>query len=298
MPIATQPLPQAQQPGPATGAAPRPALRDLLKDINIPPRPSSLVDLRQELGHDEPRIDRLVAIVNADVAMSAALLKLANSPWLGVGRRIGHIKEAFHLLGFKRCEHILTEIALRRALPTDGPALFRFWDVSSKRSQAMGMLALRVGLDADTAQTMGLFADVGIPLLAQRFAQPSYIETLVQANRSEEPFTQIEQARHDTDHTAIGSLLSRSWGLPADVVTAVKLHHDYDYLRESQPGTVHELIALCLVCEHIIQRFQGLNVHAEWGKGGELSMKTLSISQADVDNWSDELHERFAGEDH
>jgi hypothetical protein len=59
---------------------------------------------------------------------------------------------------------------------------------------------------------------------------------------------------------------------------------------------VHELIALCLVSEHIIQRFQGLNMHAEWGKGGALSMKTLAISPADVDNWADELHERFAGE--
>ena len=56
----------------------------LLKDINIPPRPSSLVDLQQELEREEPRIDRLVNIVNSDVAMSAALLKLVNSPWLGL----------------------------------------------------------------------------------------------------------------------------------------------------------------------------------------------------------------------
>lgn len=272
------------------------ALRDMLKDVTIPPRPSSLVDLKQELEKAEPRVDRLVAIVNSDVAMSAALLKLANSPWLGMTRRIGNVTEAFNIIGFKRCEHILTEIALRKVLPTEGPSLFRFWDVSSKRSQAMGLLARRVNLEAETAQTMGLFADVGIPLLAQRFTQPSYIETLVIANRSEEPFTQIEQSRHQADHTGIGALLARNWGLPADVVQAVRLHHDYDYLKERQPGIVHELIALCLVAEHIIQRFQGLNRHAEWDKGGELAMHTLAISATDVDNWADELHERFAGD--
>jgi HD-like signal output (HDOD) protein len=276
--------------------AKEPNLKDLLKDINIPPRPSSLVDLQTELERDEPRTDRLIAIVNADVAMSAALLKLVNSPWLSLSRRVSTVSEAFNILGFKRCEHILTEIALRKVLPANGPALYRFWDVSSKRSQAMGVLARRVGLPTDTAQTMGLFADVGIPLLAQRFSEPSYIDTLEHANRSERPFTNVEQDRHGTDHTVIGSLLARSWGLTPDVANAVKLHHDYDYLQESSPGPVHELIALCLVAEHIIQRFQGLNTHAEWAKGGEYARKTLSVSQGDVDNWADELHDRFAAE--
>lgn len=273
-----------------------PDLRDLLKDINIPPRPSALVDLKLELERDEPRMHRLVDIVNSDVAMSAALLKLANSPWVGLRRRVSNVSDAFHLLGFKRCEHLLIEIALRKVLPTDGPALFRFWDVSSRRSLAMGLLAERVGLPSETAQTMGLFADVGIPLLAQRFAQPSYIDTLDHANRSERPFTNVEQERHGTDHTVIGSLLAKSWGLTPEVAQAVRLHHDYDYLQETRTGPVQELIALCLVTEHIIQRFQGLNTHAEWSKGGECSRKTLSLSQDDIDNWSDDLHERFAAE--
>lgn len=273
-----------------------PDLGAWLKDIGIPPRPSSLVDLQQELERDEPRMERLIAIVSADVAMSAALLKLANSPWIGLSRRVGSVSEAFAILGYQRCEHVLTEIALRKVLPTSGPALYRFWDVSSKRSQAMGLLAHRIGLAPQTAQTMGLFADVGIPLLARHFAQPSYIDTLDQANRSEHPHTQVEQGRHGTDHTVIGSLLAKTWGLAPEVANAVRLHHDYDYLEEGHPGEVHELIALCLVAEHIIQRFQGMSLHAEWAKGGVQALKTLSVSQADVDNWADELHDRFTAE--
>lgn len=289
MPITTE-----VRPGAACGA--EPDLKALLRDINIPPRPSSLVDLQHELERDEPRADKLASIVHSDVAMSAALLKLVNSPWLALSRRISTVPEAFTILGFQRCKHILTEIALRKVLPANGPALYRFWDVSSKRSQAMGLLARRVGLHADTAQTMGLFADVGIPLLAQRFTEPSYVDTLDHANHSERAFTQVEQDRHGTDHTVIGALLARSWGLQADVANAVRLHHDYDYLEEGNPGAVHELIALCLVVEHIIQRFQGLQAHAEWIKGGPRALRTLCVSQDDVDNWADELHERFASE--
>ncbi len=281
---------------PTLPKAAAPSLQDLLKDVGIPPRPSALVDLQQELQREAPRIDKLEAIVNADVAMSAALLKVVNSPWLGLSRRVGTVSEAFGILGLKRCEHILTEIALRKVLPTSGPALYRFWDVSSKRSQAMGLLADRVGIEPTTAQTMGLFADVGIPLLAQRFAQPSYIDTLSEANQSERSFTHIEQDRHGTDHTVIGSLLARTWGLSLHVAQAVRAHHDYDILNTRRTSIVEELVALCLVAEHIIQRFQGLNLHVEWLKGGESSMHTLALSQTDVDNWADELHDRFTAE--
>lgn len=61
--------------------------------------------------------------------ITAALssLKLANSPWLDMSRRIGNVTDAFSILGFKRSEHILTEIALRRRqaaprLPAGEPA--------------------------------------------------------------------------------------------------------------------------------------------------------------------------------
>ncbi|MDO9234995.1 MAG: HDOD domain-containing protein [Aquabacterium sp.] len=273
-----------------------PELKDLLKDISIPPRPSSLVDLQRELERDDPRIDKLEGIVNSDVAMSAALLKIANSPWVGLSRSVNTVSESFSILGFKRCQHVLTEIALRKVLPTKGPTLYRFWDVSSKRSQAMGLLASRVGMDSASAQTMGLFADVGIPLLAQRFELPSYIDTLGEAAQSELAFTQVEQDRHGTDHTVIGSLLAKAWGLSADVAQAVRAHHDYDIGHTRHSHFVQELVALCLVADHIIQRFQGLKSHIEWLKGGAMAMNVLAISQTDVDNWADELHDRFATE--
>jgi HD-like signal output (HDOD) protein len=53
---------------------------------------------------------------------------------------------------------------------TEGPQLTRFWDVSGKRSLAMRSLARELGgVDVGIAQSFGLFCDVGIALLMQRF---------------------------------------------------------------------------------------------------------------------------------
>lgn len=279
----------------ASASMDAPEVVSLIKELSIPPCPAALADVQRELKQDEPRMHILAHSVRSDVAMSGALLKVANSPLMGLSRKAESIEQAFMLLGAARCEQLLTQIALKNALPGDGPALWRFWDVSAKRSHAMWSLAPRVGLNPALSHTVGLFADVGIPLLVVRFKDPSYLETLAEANRSDACFTDIEQERHRTDHAIVGAILARAWGMSQAATLAIRLHHDYDILNESSAAAqeVADLIALCLVVEHIIQRFQGLNQHNEWAKGGESAMRVLAISQADVDSWTDEICDLF-----
>jgi HD-like signal output (HDOD) protein len=73
----------------------------------------------------------------------------------------------------------------------------------------MAHLASRMRIcSANIAHTFGLFCDIGIPLLLERF--PDYQETLVLAgNDVNEKFTAIEQKRHSTSHTSIGALMAR-----------------------------------------------------------------------------------------
>src|SRR5438105_3864640 len=56
----------------------------LIKSIRIPPRPSLLTDLQQELSASEPDPRKIAKIIASDVGMSGALLKLANSSFFGL----------------------------------------------------------------------------------------------------------------------------------------------------------------------------------------------------------------------
>ena len=274
------------------------ALHALVKDIGIPPRPSLLVDLQDELKRDEPRMRRMADIVGSDVAMSGALLKAANSPLLGLSRRAETVEHAFMLLGFAQCQAIFTELVLRKALPADGPTLTRFWDVSAKRARAMSWLARSKRIVSPAlAHTYGLFMDVGIPVLARRWPGPAdtaYLATLARANESEAlPFTRVEQDAHGTDHTLVGALTARTWGVSQTAVLAVRLHHEYNAWTGPLPPEVSELLCLGLVSDHIIQRFQGLNRHTEWVKGGAIAMDKLNLDAALLDDWADEVHQVF-----
>jgi HD-like signal output (HDOD) protein len=150
------------------------------------------------------------------------------------------------------------------------------------------------GVDLDVAQSFGLFCDVGIPLLMQRFSD--YGKTLKACN--DEPvksFTEIEQAHHNTAHAVIGGIMARSWGMSPTLCMAIRLHHDYSIFQDPKvPNAVMRLIAMSLVAETAIQRFAGMNSSTEWNKGGDYAASTLVLNDQDVEDWIDGLLEDFA----
>ncbi|MET0382629.1 MAG: HDOD domain-containing protein [Burkholderiaceae bacterium] len=272
------------------------ALQSLVRDIGIPARPQMLVDLQTELELDDPSLRAVSDIVGSDVALSAALLKTANSPLMGLSRRAETVEQAFQLLGFAQCQALLTEVVLRKLLPADGPGMVRFWDVSAKRARAMTFLArTRHVVPPALAHTYGLFAEVGIAILLQRFpARGGYLATLDKTNAHEGSITALEQSIHGVDHALVGALTARTWGVSQTTVLATRLHHEYPSWMGPMPPQVRELIALGLVCETIIQRYQDMNRHIEWRKGGDTAMAALGIDESELESWCEDVHDQFA----
>ncbi len=75
---------------------------------------------------------------------------------------------------------------------------------------------------------------------------------------------------------------------------AILLHHDYDVLNDSgTEESVKSLIALALLAEYGIQKYQGQEFSCEWEKGGDAACEFLGLSADDVEDCFEELHELF-----
>jgi hypothetical protein len=59
---------------------------------------------------------------------------------------------------------------------------------------------------------------------------------------------------------------------------------------------VRSLVALSLLAESAIQQYQGLGASLEWDKGGARACRYLGLTQEDIDELLDELHDCFHGE--
>jgi HD-like signal output (HDOD) protein len=270
----------------------------LVKSIRIPPRPSLLADLQRELAAPTPSLHAIARIVASDVGMSGALLKLANSPLYGGRRKAASIEQAILFLGISQVASLMTGLLAREAIPATSPALAGFWDLSNRRAQSMVFLARRVRIGApDIVHTFGLFCDTGVPLLMERFAD--YSATFARAAADPlRPLTALELEQHDTSHAAIGSLLARNWGLSADVAWAILHHHDYAVLDDAATSdAVRSLVALSLLAERALARYQGHAESLEWNKGGARAGAYLGLQEEEMLELLDELNDAFHEQD-
>lgn len=267
-----------------------------LKDIVIQPCPALLSDLRVEVNREDPEPATIARIASRDVAMAAALIKVANSPIYARSRPAATVAEAVALLGISQTVSILTGFLLRETIQVKSPLLEHFWETSTRRAYAMGYIARQMyGVNADIAHTCGLFCNVGIPVMLQGIK--GYEATLSHAlAQTEKTVTEVENEAHRTDHAVVGAIVAKTWRLSPDVAHAVRLHHDFTVLKDHNiPGKVRTLVAMALLAEHLVALHEGVQQHREWDLHGAECLAHLHVSEEEIEHWQDALHEQFTG---
>lgn len=266
-----------------------------LQHIVIPPCPELLTRLQKAMAEAEPDLNEVARIATSDVAMSATLLRAANSPaYSAGGAAVQTIGQAMNRLGLQHTASVMTAFLARGALRVSAPQLQRFWERSTKRALAMAHLAERLpGMSPDLAHTYGLFCHVGMPVMAQSIK--GYLGTMVEASaRIDRSYVQTENANHRTDHAVVGALVTRLWRLAPAVTAAIRLHHDLDALSERRADPeVNTLVSVGLLAEWLMRRHEALDDDADWHRHGATAMTWLQVSEDDLNTWFDELQEAF-----
>lgn len=256
-----------------------------VRNIGIPPRPAILEQINREIANSEPDFAHLAALIGSDVALSASLIKVANSPYYGFSKKVRSVQEALLVLGLKVAVRTIAGLSLQ-AVFKRAPSFERFWDASACAARVSGWLVQQLprgqGVRAEDAYTFGLFRDCGIPVLMMPF--PEYRGILQQANEEESrSFTDVEDAALSINHAIVGAELAENWLLPEDIHEAIRYHHALSALQPNPtPGispAAQRLIALAQLAEYLIQ--QNTDQHhshtREWPKLGAACLALLGL---------------------
>ncbi len=250
-----------------------------VKGIAIPPQPKLLTEINAELQRSQPDVNKVAERIARDVGLSAAVLKVINSPFFGLRSKVSSIPNAVHLLGMNNAKCIVTGLMLKTAMGgSEALMLERFWDASEKNAKISTYLAsILPKVPRDETYTFGLFRECGIPLLMQRF--PDYKETLKIAGGVEEPMTLIEDQRHGTNHAVVGFMVGKSWGLSEIICGAILQHHDYDFVSETGTADpmVRTLVSINFLAEYLNDEVLRLRDNAAWRAVGGAVLDHLGI---------------------
>ncbi len=268
--------------------------RGPVRDIVIPPCPELLRQLQAATAHGDPDPAELERIASSDVAMAAALIRQANSPFYGLKQPVQTVGQALTVLGQRPAVQLLTGFLTRQALHIHSPVLTHFWESSTRRALACEHIGLQLyDMDPGLAYSFGLFCHVGLPVLLRGVR--GYASTIAEAlARKDRTFTETENANHRTDHAVVGAIVARTWRLPAPVAVAIRLHHDFTCLADTRySDTVRHLVAMGLIADHLVQQHEGMPPSRDWQTHGAACLAHLQVAEAEVDLWIDALHPVF-----
>ena len=170
----------------------------------------------------------LAAVIATDTALTAKILRLANSAHYGFPRRIKTVRDSVVLIGFRAVRATAIAAAVIDLFP-EGNGRFNidlFWGHSVACALVAETLAKETGhAKPDEAFTAGILHDIGRLILnqyqAERFAQ-----TLFVAINQQQSLETVERAQFGFDHTQVGAGLAERWSLPKSLCAAISNHHN------------------------------------------------------------------------
>jgi putative nucleotidyltransferase with HDIG domain len=152
----------------------------------------------------------VLRVVMADPALSAAVLRAANSAHLGYSGRVGGIRQATVMLG----SSLVSSLAASRVadlLFDTSPREYPDWYWLHSVTVACGaaVVARHLGESVDEAFTAGILHDIGWLLAASNVGPGESTSRIATA----------------VEHSDQGADLLRRWNLPDRIVAAVRTHH-------------------------------------------------------------------------
>jgi len=169
--------------------------------------------------------------------MTAKLLQLVNSAFFGLTHRVTNVQRAVAYLGMGTVRNVLAAVEMMRALPAATPDMAVIVEQLQAHSIAVGELSrnlLRHRRQAHDAFAAGIMHDIG--LLAAVSCMPAKYELLRLEVGGGTPLIECEAEILGAPHASIGAHLLDVWGLPANLVSAVRHSHDADRLVDRNLG--------------------------------------------------------------
>lgn len=201
-------------------------LTEKLRNLELPPMPQVAARVMQI---DESQVsvsaEQIKNIIQADMALSTKILKLANSAFYARGNRIQNLSQAIALLGFKTVKGLSLLVSAASIIPKKGnfKIMKELWMRSVLTALVAKIIAEKVGKDKlkDEIFMIGLLRQIGKSILANQFSEEYTIcYQMAAEGMDEEKLHQLEGMKWQFTSTDASAFAMKSWNFPPDLVRA------------------------------------------------------------------------------
>lgn len=195
----------------------------------IPPLPmvtSRALALVRDPGSRRSELAQVLAL---DEGMTALFLRMVNSAYYGLPRRITSLDETIGFLGYENTKAVLFAVSARQIFYIGAPSYMldrnALWRHSIAVASGSVWVARRRSITPiSEVYVAGLLHDIGKLVLDIMVGHEPHWESASDASE-DLSWTEIERRTIGCDHAELGAHAVQAWRLPQRVAEAVRVHH-------------------------------------------------------------------------
>jgi len=206
---------------------------------NLPSLPQILLKLIELCNSEESTIRDISQVINKDTSLSAIVMKMVNSAYYGLPRRITSIDQSLIILGQNTIKNIAISASVIKAFGKAKDdsvfSLKAFWRHSLMCAIFSKLIAKKISYASpDEAFLTGLLHDIGKLVLWVNF--PKEYGDILKSSQDQWDLLLAGEARHGATHCEVGAWLINRWKLQSFMADAVRYHHEaVDRIQNALP---------------------------------------------------------------
>ena len=194
---------------------------------SLPSPPAIALKVLDAVKKDTCSFGDLALIIGSDPALTAKILRVANSTFYSLPAKVTTIDKAVSILGVTLVKNLALSFVISKELKGLDEGSFNFdlfWKRAITAAVGAELVSAIIGRRNDDAFVSALLQDIG--MIIMYLSRPDdYLKVLDEKRASGIPLREVEQKIFGFDHQELGSELLKLWGLPEEIYLPIRYHH-------------------------------------------------------------------------
>ncbi|WP_049630210.1 HDOD domain-containing protein [Cellvibrio sp. pealriver] len=210
----------------------------------LPTLPEVALKVREVADDPDADIEKLTTVIGNDAALSARIIRVANSPLLRASRAIEDLRTALMRLGIQYTCNIATGLAMEQMFQATSDLVdMRMRDVWSRSSEVAGISHVLckhyTRLRPDQATLAGLVHKIGVlPILTYAEDHPALLKDSLTLD-----------AVIDQLHAPVGDLILKTWGFPEEIAHIPSQH--INFTRDVPKADYGDIVTVAMLQSYL-----------------------------------------------
>ena len=194
----------------------------------LPTLPTIAMKILETVRNDAASISEIGEIISADPPLSAEVLRVINSPYFGLRRKVTSVTHAVSMLGASTVKNLALSFSVVKNFQSNGKSKFdhnRFWKASILSAVSAKVLSEYTEIrGSDDIFFLGLLHDIGRLAMVHELTD-QYCLVTEKVGKESCPIAVAEELVFGFNHMNVGKYLAEKWELPEEFYIPIGVHH-------------------------------------------------------------------------